>query len=149
MLFCFQNFRRLEQYHRLSQHRPPLPPSLRYNATCEFMDVVQRLSRSRSHLTVGVVQRFANKRICDMSATPSSCPKCGCTDVHVAQPLKSHINSWLVIFGGILLSVLWGVSRKEEMRCNQCARYLSNPPAALNSRRRFFSSSLFSLSSER
>ena len=55
-----------------------------------------------------------------MSATPSSCPKCGSTEFRVAHPFKSHVNPLVLIFGGFLLSVLWSGSRKQEMRCSQC-----------------------------
>ncbi len=55
-----------------------------------------------------------------MSATPSACPKCGCTELRIAHPFKSRVNLWLFIFGGALLSMLWSGSRKQEMRCNQC-----------------------------
>ena len=55
-----------------------------------------------------------------MSATPSSCPRCGCTELRVAHPFKSHVNIWVFLFGGALLSLLWSGSRKQEMRCSQC-----------------------------
>jgi hypothetical protein len=55
-----------------------------------------------------------------MSAIPSSCPKCGSSELRVAYPFKSHVNPWVFIFGGFLLSLAWSGSRKQEMRCGQC-----------------------------
>ena len=55
-----------------------------------------------------------------VSATPSSCPKCGGYELRVAHPFKSQVNPFVFIFGGFLLSVLWSGSRKQEMRCSQC-----------------------------
>lgn len=55
-----------------------------------------------------------------MSAIPSSCPKCGSSELRVARPFKGHVNLWVFILGGFLLSLLWSGSRKREVRCCQC-----------------------------
>jgi len=55
-----------------------------------------------------------------MSATPSCCPHCGSAELRLAHPFRSRSNPWAFVLGGPLLAVLWGASRREEMRCNQC-----------------------------
>jgi hypothetical protein len=55
-----------------------------------------------------------------MAGDDQVCPKCGGRDVQPAGVLKRHVNPWALFFGGLLFSLLWSGSRKEDVRCVGC-----------------------------
>ncbi|MEZ0387107.1 MAG: hypothetical protein ACAI34_08585 [Verrucomicrobium sp.] len=55
-----------------------------------------------------------------MSDSSSACPQCTSTDLRDAQPFKRHVNIWVFLFGGFLMSLLWSGSHKKEVRCGGC-----------------------------
>jgi hypothetical protein len=55
-----------------------------------------------------------------MAGDRQACPKCGGTEIRPAGALRHHFNVWIFLLGGWLLSLLWSVSRKEEVQCVQC-----------------------------
>jgi hypothetical protein len=55
-----------------------------------------------------------------MAGDAQACPKCGGRDVQPAGVLRRHVNPWVFLLGGWLLSLLWSLSRKEDVRCVQC-----------------------------
>ncbi len=49
-----------------------------------------------------------------------ACPHCGEKDHHPAGVLRRSNNPWMFYFGGWLIALLWGASRKRQVRCVQC-----------------------------
>src|SRR5260370_21019551 len=49
-----------------------------------------------------------------------ACPKCGGRDGQPAGVLRRHVNLWAFYFGGLLFSLLWSGSRKQEVRLVGC-----------------------------
>ena len=65
-----------------------------------------------------------------MAGDPQACPRCGNKEVQPAGVLKRHVNPWVFFLGGWLLSLLWSGSRKEEVRCVECATVFRRPTRA-------------------
>jgi hypothetical protein len=63
---------------------------------------------------------FALLRVA-ITAPSRSCPKCGGTERQPAGVLRTSHNPWLFHFGGWLFASLWGSSREQQVRCDQCA----------------------------
>ena len=76
---------------------------------------LRRLSLS---LVVRRIERIMARQI-------QACPKCGGTGLQRVCALKSHFNIWLFLLGGWIISLLWGLSHKEEVRCLQCEAVFS------------------------
>jgi hypothetical protein len=60
-------------------------------------------------------------------ASIQPCPNCGGAKRRDVVALKSLTNIWLLHFGGIILSSLWGASRQSQFKCTDCdTRYASH-----------------------
>ena len=65
-----------------------------------------------------------------MSGNDQECPKCGGREVQRIDMLKRHVNPWVFMFGGWLVSLLWSGSRKQEVQCVQCGTVFERPTKA-------------------
>jgi hypothetical protein len=48
------------------------------------------------------------------------CPKCGESERRQALPIQSRPNYLLIVFGGVLLGVLWLMSQDKKFQCGAC-----------------------------
>jgi hypothetical protein len=55
-----------------------------------------------------------------MSNQSSHCPKCGSRDWRPTLVLKRQFSIWWFLLGGWLIAFLYGMSRKEQVRCVGC-----------------------------
>jgi hypothetical protein len=62
-----------------------------------------------------------------MAGDERACPRCGGKEIQPAGVLRRHVNPWIFVFGGWLVSLLWSGSRKEEVRCVQCDTVFQRP----------------------
>ena len=65
-----------------------------------------------------------------MAGDDQACPKCGGREVQPSGVLRRHVNPWVFLLGGWLVSLLWSGSRKEEVRCVQCDTVFQRPTRA-------------------
>jgi len=55
-----------------------------------------------------------------MNSDKIICQKCGASGSVEIIPKLSHHNIIALIAGGIVLTLLWAVSRKTDFKCNAC-----------------------------
>jgi hypothetical protein len=51
---------------------------------------------------------------------PVQCPNCGISENTPAGVLTRAFNPWIFLSLGWIASLLWGLSRKKQVRCIQC-----------------------------